>query len=49
LDRHLFDALPEPDPTFRLHADQDPTPSLQILENQSLFGFYFTAVPVYIV
>ncbi len=49
VDRHSFDADPNPDPTFHFDADpdpeQDPTLNLTMLE----FRLLFTALPIYIV
>jgi hypothetical protein len=46
VDRHHFDADPDPDTTFHFDADSDPdldpesTPVLHVLENLKFFDFY---------
>ncbi len=47
MDRHRV--VPDSNPTFHFDGDpdQDPTPSLRMLENQNFFLLLFIAMPVY--
>jgi hypothetical protein len=46
VDRHRFNADPDPDQTSHFDTDSDPTLSLTLVGKSELFLHLFTSVPV---